>query len=71
MVHLKELKFPGSVTTVARDIDKEGQVVGYYDTPDRRRHGFIATPLTGEIVEDFRNVYVVSLSRGLNMLSVP
>ena len=68
---LKELKFPGSVTTVARDIDKEGQVVGYYDTPDRRRHGFIATPLTSEIVEDFSNVYVVSLPRGLNMLSVP
>ena len=68
---LKELKFPGSVTTVARDIDREGQVVGYYDTPDRRRHGFIATPFTSEIVEDFSNVYVVSLSRGLNMLSVP
>ena len=68
---LKELKFPGSVTTVARDIDKEGQVVGYYDTPDRRRHGFIATPFTSEIVEDFSNVYAVSLPRGLNMLSVP
>ena len=68
---LKELKFPGSVTTVARDIDREGQVVGYYDALDGRRYGFIATQLTGEIVEDFSNVYVVSLPRGLNMLSVP
>lgn len=68
---LKELKFPGSVTTVARDIDREGKVVGYYDTLDGRRHGFIATPLTSEIVEDFSNVYVVSLPKGLNMLSVP
>ncbi len=68
---LKELKFPGSVTTAARDIDREGQVFGYYDTLDGRRHGFIAKPLTSEIVEDFSNVYLVSLPRGLNMLSVP
>ena len=59
------------MTTVARDITRAGQIVGYYDTLDERRHGFIATPLTGEIVADFSNVYVVSLSRGLNMLSVP
>lgn len=68
---LKELKFPGSVTTVARDIDREGQVVGYYDAPDGRRYGFIATPLTSETMEDFSNAYVVSLPKGLNMLSVP
>ena len=68
---VKELKFPGSVTTVARDIDRAGRVVGYYDALDGRRYGFIATPLTSEIVEDFSNVYVVSLPRGLNMLSVP
>ena len=68
---LKELKFPDSVTTVARDINKEGQVVGYYDTLDGRRHGFIATPLTSETVEDFSNIYSIALPRGLNMLSVP
>ena len=68
---LKELKFPGSVTTVARDIDRVGQVVGYYDALDGRRYGFIAKPLTSEVVEDFSNVYVVSLPRGLNMISVP
>ena len=68
---LKELKFPGSVTTVGRDIDREGRVVGYFDALDDRRYGFIAKPLTSEIVEDFSSVYLVSLPRGLNMLSVP
>ena len=68
---LKELKFPGSVTTVGRDITRDGQIVGYYDTLDERRHGFIATPLTSETVEDFRSVYRVSLTKGLNMISVP
>ena len=68
---LKELKFPGSVVTVARDINKEGQIVGYYDALDGRRYGFVATPITGEIVEDFSSAYVVSLPKGLNMLSVP
>ena len=67
----KELKFPGSVTTVARDINSNGQIIGYYDTLDGRRHGFIATPLTSETVEDFSNIYSVSLPKGLNMLSVP
>ena len=67
----KELKFPGSVTTVARDITRDGQIVGYYDTLDERRHGFIATPLTSEAVEDFSSVYQVSLTKGLNMASVP
>ena len=67
----KELKFPGSVTTVARDITRGGRIVGYYDTLDERRRGFIATSLTSEPVEDFSNVYSVALPRGLNMLSVP
>ena len=67
----KELKFPGSVTTVGRDITGDGQIVGYYDTLDERRQGFIATPLTSETVEDFSNVYVITLPKGLNMLSVP
>ncbi len=68
---LKELKFPGSVTTVGRDIDTEGRIAGYYDTRDGRRHGFIATPLMNESVEDFSNIYSVAFPRGLNMLSVP
>lgn len=68
---MKELKFPGSVTTVGRDIDKDGQVVGYYDAIDGRRYGFIAKPFTGETAENYSNVFHVPLSRGLNMLSVP
>ena len=68
---LKELKFPGSVAAVGRDIDREGRVVGYYDALDGRRYGFIAKPLTSDIAEDFDNVYVVSLPKGLNMISVP
>lgn len=68
---MKELKFPGSVTTVGRDIDKAGQVVGYYDAIDGRRHGFVAKPLTGETAEAYSNVFHVSLAEGLNMLSVP
>ena len=67
----KELKFPGSVITVARDINREGQIIGYYDALDDRRYGFIATPLTGEIMEDYSSTYVVSLHRGLNMISIP
>ena len=68
---LMELRFPSSVVTVARDIDMEGRVAGYYDTPDGRRHGFVAKPAAGVDEEDFNNVYSVSLPSGLNMLSVP
>ena len=67
----KELKFPGSVTTVGRDIDREGRVAGYFDALDGRRYGFIATPLPSETVEDFSTIYSVSLPKGLNMISVP
>ena len=68
---LMELRFPSSVVTVARDIDMEGRVAGYYDTPDGRTHGFVAKPAAGVDEEDFSNVYSVSLPSGLNMLSVP
>ncbi len=66
-----ELRFPGSIRTVARDIDAKSQIVGFYDTPDGRRHGFIARPTTQPIAEDFGNVFSMNLSKGLNMLSVP
>ena len=65
-----ELRFPGSVSTVARDIDAKSQIVGFYDTPDGRRHGFIARPTT-QPEEDFGNIFSMHLSKGLNMLSVP
>ena len=66
-----ELRVPGSVSTVARDIDAKSQIVGFYDTPDGRRHGFIARPTTQLTDEDFGNVFSMHLPAGLNMLSVP
>ena len=66
-----ELRFPGSVETVLRDIDATGRIAGYYDTPDGRRHGCIASPATQAEAETFSNIYFTSLSSGLNMLSVP
>ena len=66
-----DLRVPGSVITIARDIDGQGRIAGYYDTPDGRRHGFVAEPAAGVDEEDFSNVYSVSFPSGLNMLSVP
>ena len=66
-----ELRFPGSVSTVARDIDAKSQIVGFYDTPDGRRHGFIARPTTQPDGVYFGNVFSIPLRKGLNMLSVP
>ncbi len=66
-----ELRIPGSITTVARDIDTKGGIVGYYDTIDGRRHGFIARPVLSERTQNFAGIYLANLSNGLNMLSVP
>ena len=66
-----ELRVPGSAITVARDIDTEGGIVGYYDTMDGSRHGFIAKPALGESKQNFTGVFFTILSKGLNMLSVP
>ena len=66
-----ELRLPGSVSTVVRNINQDGSIIGYYDLTDMRRHGFIARPATPKGAKDFSNVYFTSLSKGLNMLSVP
>ena len=68
---LHELKFPGSVSTEGYNINQDVSVVGHYDSPDGRRHGFIARLGTKEESDHFSNTYTVTLSRGLNMLSVP
>ncbi|MDE0323050.1 MAG: T9SS type A sorting domain-containing protein [Candidatus Poribacteria bacterium] len=68
---LHELKFPGSVSTAGYNINQDGSVVGHYDSPDGRRHGFIARLATEAESTHFGNFYTVHLSRGLNMLSVP
>ena len=39
---LLEIKVPGSVSTEGWNVNQDGSIVGYYDTADGRRHGFIA-----------------------------
>ena len=68
---LKALKVPGSVSTEGWNINQDGSVVGYYDSADGRRHGFIARPADEAVSTHFGNFYTVTLSKGLNMLSVP
>ena len=68
---LKPLKVPGSVSTEGWNINQDGSVVGHYDSPDGRRHGFIAKPTTAAESAHFGNFYTTTLSKGLNMLSVP
>ena len=68
---LHELKFPGSVSTEGWNINQDGSVVGHYNSPDGRRHGFIARLDTKAEYDRFSNAYTVTLSKGLNMLSMP
>ncbi len=68
---LHQVKVPGSVVTEGWNINQDGSVVGYYDSADGRRHGFIARPATEAVSDAFSNAYTVTLSKGLNMLSVP
>ena len=68
---LHELEFPGSVSTEGWNINQDGSVVGHYDSPDGRRHGFIAK-LTSQVeAESYSDTYSVTLSKGLNMISLP
>ncbi|MDE0014856.1 MAG: T9SS type A sorting domain-containing protein [Candidatus Poribacteria bacterium] len=66
-----ELRFPGSVSTEGWNINQDGSIVGNYESPDGRRHGFIARPASQVEAENYSNTYTVTLSKGLNMLSVP
>jgi len=69
-LNLKELQFPGAVSTEGWNINEDGSVVGHYDSPDGRRHGFIARLVPTAEGDRFGNTYTVTLSKGLNMLSV-
>ena len=64
---LYEVRLPGSVSTVVRNVNQDGSIIGYYDLPDGRRHGFLGRP-NGK---GFGNTFSMHLSTGLNMLSVP
>ena len=59
------------MSTEGWNINQGGFVVGHYDSPDGRRHGFIARPADAAVSTQYGNTYTVSLSKGLNMLSVP
>ncbi len=64
---LYEVRFPGGITTVVRNVNQDGSIIGYYDSADGRRPGFLGRP-NGE---GFGNIFSMHLSTGLNMLSVP
>ena len=68
---LYEVRLPGSVSTVVRNVNQDGSIIGYYDLPDGRRHGFLGRPKTQLTGEGFGNIFSMHLSIGLNMLSVP
>ena len=68
---LKALMVPGSVSTEGWNINQDGSVVGHYDSADGRRHGFIARPVDAAESSQFGNFYTVTLSKGLNMISLP
>ena len=68
---LHEVRLPGSVVTVVRNVNQDGSIVGFYDAADGRRHGFLGIPVDKAISDLFGNYYNVELTKGLNMLSVP
>ena len=70
-LNLQELHFPGSVSTEGWNINQDGSVVGHYDSVDGRRHGFIARLVPKAVSDYFGNVFNVTLTKGLNMISVP
>ena len=68
---LQSLEVPGSISTDGWNINQDGSIVGNYDSPDGRRHGFIARPVSQVEAESYSNTYTATLSKGLNMISVP
>ncbi len=68
---LHEVRLPGSVSTVVRNVNQDGSIIGYYDTADGRRHGFVGMPVDKAVSDHFGNYYNVTLTKGLNMLSLP
>ena len=70
-LNLQELRVPGAVSTEGWNINQDGSVVGHYDSPDGRRHGFIARLVDKEESDSFSNVFNMTLTKGLNMLSLP
>ena len=68
---LYEVRLPGSVITVVRNVNQDGSIIGFYDLADGRRLGFVGRPKAQPNGEGFGNIFSMHLSKGLNMLSVP
>ena len=68
---LYEVRFPDSISTVVRNVNQDGSIIGYYDSTDGRRLGFVGRPATPLSGRGFGNVFSMHLFEGLNMLSVP
>ena len=68
---LYEVQLPGSISTIVRNVNQDGSIIGYYDLADGRRHGFIGRPTPQPNGADFGSTFSMHLSKGLNMLSVP
>ena len=68
---LYEVRVPGSVSTVVRNVNQDGSIVGFYDLADGQRYGFIGRPATPSDTKKFGNIFSMHLSKGLNLLSVP
>ena len=66
-----EIRVPGSISTEGYNINQDGSIVGNYKSADGRVHGFIARPAAKAVSDFFGNAYNVTLTKGLNMLSVP
>ena len=68
---LYEVRFPDSISTVVRNVNQDGSIIGYYDSTDGRRLGFVGRPATPLSGGGFGNIFSMHLFKGLNMLSVP
>ena len=68
---LYEVRYPDSINTVVRNVNQDGSIIGYYDSTDGRRLGFVGRPATPLSRGGFGNVFSMHLFKGLNMLSVP
>ena len=64
-----ELQFPGSVSTEGWNINQDGSIVGYYDSADGRRHGFIARPAAP--VDDESVVPAAAVDYTFESINVP
>ena len=68
---LYEVRLPGSVNTVVRNVNQDGSIIGYYDLTDGRRYGFVGRPTPQSDGKNLGNIFSMHLSEGLNLLSVP